>query len=113
MKKNNLELVQCDFSKSEWGYEHFNIDVANFIKDLRILVNKTINEFIYDLGWTNDKYYSKIVNGYYINGEKKYSIPTVNYLFGAINHAIYNSQDWKNKKNEIKKLIEKYFLKEF
>ena len=35
------------------------------------MMNKTIDEFVYDLGWANDKYYSKIVNGFK-NGMSKW-----------------------------------------
>ena len=63
------------------------------------------------MGWNNVQFYQKIINGYYDkNNEKKYSIPTVNILFGGISHAIYNFDNWKNKEKEINNLIKKYFL---
>ncbi len=78
-------------------------------------MNKTINDFVCELGWNNEKYYSKIVNGYLNNktNERIFSNPTVNYIFGGINHAINYYHDWKLQKENIKKLIFKYFLINF
>ena len=56
------------------------------------MMNKTIDEFVYDLGWANDKYYSKIVNGFKNKeGTKSYSNPSVNYIFGALKYAFENN----------------------
>lgn len=95
----------------ENNYKSFNIDVSNFLLELRKLMNKTIDQFVYDLGWANDKYYSKIVNGFKNkDGTKSYSNPSVNYIFGALKYAFENNEEWKNKKDEITLLVFKYFL---
>ncbi|MEG2245494.1 MAG: hypothetical protein RSC02_00805 [Malacoplasma sp.] len=92
------------------SYKSFNIDVKKFLIELRTdIIKKTINEFIYDMGWSNEKYYSKIVNGFKINGDIKYSNPTINYIFGGIAHALSQFDDWKTKEVEIENLIKKYF----
>lgn len=63
------------------------------------------------MGWPNNKYYSKIVNGYYFKNKKIYSNPTVNYIFGGINHAFfYYGNIWNPKKEEIMKLISLHFM---
>lgn len=63
------------------------------------------------MGWSNEKYYSKIVNGYYdYNKNKKYSRPTIDYIFGGINHAMTYHKEWLDKKDKIYKLIKIYFL---
>ena len=95
----------------ENGAKKINIDVSNFLLDLRNMMNKTIDEFVYDLGWANDKYYSKIVNGFKNKeGTKSYSNPSVNYIFGALKYAFENNEQWANKRNEIIALVIKYFL---
>lgn len=77
-------------------------------------MNSTIDEFIYDMGWSNDKYYSKIVNGFYDkNNKKKYSNPTINYIFGGLNHAFANNKKYQEKKQEILSLVHKYFCFNF
>ena len=74
-------------------------------------MNLTIENFILKMGWSNNKYYSKIVNGYYFKGNKKFSNPTVNYIFGGINHAFYYYGNiWKPKKDKILKIINEFFL---
>ncbi len=120
MKKHTISHMfhhdSRDFSdkKNQWGYKNHSIDVSNFVKDLRKLMGSTIDEFIYDMGWTNDKYYSKIVNGFFDKDKnRKYSNPTVDYIFGALNHAIKNNEKYYWKKDEILKLINRYFLREF
>ena len=63
------------------------------------------------MGWKNSKYYSKIVNGYVWKGKKKYSNPTVKYIFGGLNYAFFHHEDLlKDKKENILKIINKYFL---
>lgn len=104
--ENNISKKENNSS----SYKDFPIDVSNFLIEFREMMNKTINEFVYDMGWSNDKYYSKIVNGYYSDNIKKYSHPTVNYLFGGIKYAITNNKDYYEKREEIIKLINKYFL---
>lgn len=73
-------------------------------------MNKTINELVFDMGWYNDKYYSKLVNGQTINGIKIHSNPTVNYIFGGLKHAMAHHQEYRDKKEQIIQLINKYFI---
>ncbi len=83
-----------------------------FIIELRkILGDITINQLILEMGWTNDKYYSKIVNGYICKKtlKRKYSNPTVNYIFGGIKHAMNYYDHWKEQKIKIKNLINEHF----
>lgn len=87
------------------------IDISSFILELRTnILNKTIIDFVSDMGWSNEKYYSKIVNGYIKNGKRIYSSPTINYIFTGIHRAIDSCEDWKSKKVLIEKLIIKYFF---
>lgn len=96
----------CDRNKTST-----KIDIPSFILELRInVLNKTIIDFVSDMGWSNEKYYSKIVNGYIQNGKRKYSSPTINYIFMGIHKAINSCDDWKSKKVLIEKLIMKYFF---
>lgn len=113
------EIVKCkkqknnnNENKETIGYKEYQIDVPNFILELRRMMNRTINDFVYDMGWDNEKYYSKIVNGYYCNKthQKKHSNPTINYIFGGINHALNNNESYRNKRKEIEILIWKYFI---
>lgn len=93
------------------SYKSFNIDVKRFLIELRVtILKKTINEFIYELGWSNEKYYSKIVNGFKINGKRQYSNPTINYIFCGIAHAMFQFKDWESKRELIEKLIVKHFF---
>ena len=112
MKKNkNMGKITPPPSVFENGTKKIDIDVSNFLLDLRSMMNKTIDEFVYDLGWANDKYYSKIVNGFKNKeGTKSYSNPSVNYIFGALKYAFENNEQWRDKKEEITKLVLKYFL---
>ena len=94
------------------GYKQHLPNTKLFITELRKnLLDLTIEDFIFQMGWNNVQFYQKIINGYYDkNNERKYSIPTVNILFGGISHAIYNFDNWKNKEKEINDLIKKHFL---
>ncbi|MDE7088429.1 MAG: hypothetical protein K2O19_02745, partial [Malacoplasma sp.] len=116
-KKNSKGLKSTPplLFKKYCSYFEFKIDIKEFIVELRKLMNKTINDFVCELGWSNEKYYSKIVNGYLDRktSERIYSNPTVNYIFGGINHAINYYNDWKLQKENIKKLIFQYFLISF
>ena len=101
--KNNKNLTPPLTLKNEFGYFEFKIDTKAFLQDLRKLMDKTINDFVCELGWSNDKYYSKMVNGYIDSksNQRIYSNPTVNYIFGGINHAINYYDDWKDKKEKM------------
>ncbi|MCF0218120.1 MAG: hypothetical protein HUJ42_03725 [Malacoplasma sp.] len=63
------------------------------------------------MGWSNSKYYQKFVNGFLYNGTKRFSNPTINYIFGGINHAFhYYFEIYNPFKSQIIALIYKYFL---
>ena len=71
----------------------------------------TIDEFVTSMGWTNEKYYQQIVNGYSYNGEIRKKKPTINYIFTSLNYAIENNENFRKNRDEIKKLINKYIIK--
>lgn len=87
------------------------INVSAFLKELRKELDLTIDEFVSVMGWKNTKYYAKIVNGYFLKDEKRFSNPTINYVFGGLNHAFtYYNEKVFDKKETILNLINKYFL---
>lgn len=93
------------------NYKDFAINTREFIIELRIkIMKKTINDFVFDMGWFNDKYYSKVVNGQTKDGIKIYSSPTINYIFGGLKHAMKYHKEYIDKKDEIIALINRYFL---
>lgn len=88
-------------------------EIHKFIHELRVNVLKiTINELVYNMNLSNEKYYQQIVNGYKDkNGILKYKQPTIKYIFSGLNYAINNFDNWKSKREQIINLIFKYIIK--
>ena len=109
MNKKNITPPQDIFDEKEKYYP----DVAKFLTILRNEILKiSIEELIITLDWNNEKYYQMIVNGYKDqHGNKKYKQPTVNYLFTGLNNAMNNNKKFKENKDKIINLINKYIMK--
>lgn len=114
-QKNNLNNIKEFKLNLDQTHKDYKIDVPGFIIELRKIMNRTIDQFVCDMGWMNEKYYSKIVNGYVCKKEKikKHSNPTIDYLFGGLNYAFDNNELYAKRKKEIMDLIFKYFFKSF
>ena len=65
------------------------------------------------MNWSNEKYYNKIVNGQIDkkDNSKKYSEPTVKWLFESLNHAFKYYEEFQDNKEKIIKLIYKYIIR--
>ncbi len=48
------------------------------------------------------------MNGYMCNGIKKYSEPSVNYIFRGLNYAFNNHDEFRTKHHEIEQAFFKY-----
>lgn len=91
----------------------FKPDIKQFLIELRVNILKvSIDELINYMGWSNEKYYQQIVNGYKDkNGKKKYKQPTIQYLFTSLNYAMNNYDLFIGNKNQIEELIRRHIIK--
>ncbi|TCG11076.1 hypothetical protein [Mycoplasma todarodis] len=83
------------------------IDEAKMLEDIREILQLSIEDFVYQMGWPNSKYYDYIKNGRKRPGEteKKKTHPTINKVFTGINEAIDNYENWKEKSSEITAVV--------
>lgn len=84
------------------------IDEAKMLEQIRELLGLTIEEFIYQMNWSNTKYYGYIKNGRTrpeSGDQKKYSHPTIHKVFTGINYALENHENWKAKSSDIVSII--------
>ncbi len=92
--------------------DKFLPELRQFIEVLRKDILKvTIEQLVVMMDWSNEKYYSKIMNGYMCNGIKKYSEPSVNYIFRGLNYAFANHEEFRINKNKIEEAFYKYIWK--
>ncbi len=76
------------------------------------ILNISVEKLVDYMGWSNEKYYQQIVNGYKDkNGIKKYKQPTINYLFKSLNYAMNNHDIFLKNKKQINELINKHIIK--
>lgn len=89
------------------------INEAKMLEKIREILGLTIEEFIYQMNWSNTKYYGYIKNGRIRNesGDGKiYSHPTIHKVFTGINYALDNHDNWKAKSSDIVAIIVTYLL---
>lgn len=88
------------------------INTFEMLEEIRKLLDLTIAQFCSEMDWPNHRYYDHLKSGRFVkDGTKVPSSPSVEKIFGGINHAIDNYDHWNKNKAEVTGIVVKYLIK--